>query len=324
MNTKLIKLIREARKSLPHITTMPHDDFHNLVGRGHISLGRVTEKTDGSAFKFGHDKEGFWSQYSGSGGEKMRSRHDYFRRAVQRSKETGKPLDLGAAKVFSDTHKRLEANPKLQQYLRHKAATHGETSVSGELFHRPSAKPAEEHPNPSERHSGHVYFVGTSYHPKHLGRTGAFVLHTGLEDNQHHDVHHITNNLSDEHISFHHDVLDLPHSKVDVSKERERFGKIDRGLLSQRTTKSNKEAKQKEASKFDAIKNAVSRKVDNHIKKLGVVKSKWGEGTPEGHVVHPPNDNPSQPRFKVTSSAFRTFKADKSAQEAHQKRIGKK
>ena len=324
MSLNLIKLIREARKSLPHITTMDHNDFGNLVDRGHISLKKVTEKTDGSAFKIGHDEQGFFTQYSGSGGEKMRSRHDYFRRSIQRSKETGRPLDLGAAKVFADTHRKLEANQKLQSYLRGKAAAHGETTLSGELFHRPSAKPAEEHPNPQERHPGHVYFVGTSYHPRHLGRTGAFVLHTGLESNQHHDPHHIVNNLGDEHMSFHHDVLDLPHSRVDVSKERDRFSKVDRELLSQRTTNNNREAKQREAAKFDTIKRAVSRRVDSHIKKLGVVKSKWGEGTPEGHVVHPPEDNPSQPRFKVTSDAFRSFKADKDAQEAIKKRLGKK
>jgi hypothetical protein len=302
---------------------MDHNDFGNLVGQGHVSLGRVTEKTDGSKFEMGHDSQGFFTRYSGSGQERMRSRHDYFRRSIQRSKETGRPIDLGAAKVFADAHRKLEANQSLQSYLRGKAAAHGETTLSGELFHRPSAKPAEEHPNPEERHSGHVYFVGTSYHPRHLGRTGAFVLHTGLEDNQHHDPHHIVNNLGDEHMSFHHDVLDLPHSRVDVSKERARFGSVNRELLSQRTTKTNREAKQREAAKFETIKKAVSNKVDRHIRKLGVVKSKWGEGTPEGHVVHPPSDNPSQPRFKVTSDAFRRFKANKDAQEAIKKKLGK-
>jgi hypothetical protein len=296
---------------------MHHDDFHHLVSDGKISMGRVTEKTDGSAMEIGHDEHGLYTRYSGSGKEKMRSKGDYVARAMRRSRETGNPPNLGAAKAFGEVHERLANNPNFTSYMRQKAAEQGgQTVLRGELFHRPSGVPSDKHP-------GHVKFVATSYHPRHLGRTGAFVVHTGLEDNQGHDINHITKHLGDEHMSFHHDVLEIPHTQVDVSKERDKMSKVDRALLSQRKTKKNAAAKEAETRKLDVIRRAVSRKVDSHIKKLGVSKSKWGEDTPEGHVVHPPNDRPHQPRFKVTSDAFRQFKADADAQAALKKRIGK-
>lgn len=300
---------------------MHPDDFHKLVEPGHISLSRVTEKTDGSAHLMGYDKDGFYTQYSGSGKEKMRSKNDFVSRATRRAKETGKPLDLSAARTFGDAHEKLARNPKLQSYLKQKAVEHGgETKLRGELFYKPNARPASEHPNPNERHPDHVFFVGTSYHPKHLGHTGAFVVHTGLEDNQGHDVHHIVNHLSDDHMSFHHDVTGIPKARVDVSSERDKFKSVNRSLLSARTTKSNKEAKAKETSKLDAIRQAVASKVQSHFENT---KSKWGQGTPEGHVVHPNDDRPDQPRFKVTSSAFKSFKANKTAQDELKKRLKK-
>ena len=316
-NLNLLRYLIEARKSLPHITTMHHDDFHHLVNDGHISLGRVTEKTDGNAMELGHDEHGFYTRYSGSGKEKMRSKADYIARAHRRSRETGKPPNLGAAHAFGDVHERLAKNSNFTSYMRNKAAEQGGSTVlRGELFHKPSGTPSAEHPD-------HTVFVGTGYHNKHLGKTGAFVVHTGLEDNQGHDVHHITKNLGDEHMSFHHDVLEIPHTRVDVSKERDKMAGVNRELLSTRKTKSNAAAKEAEIKKLDVIRNAVAKKVDRHVQKLGIYKSKWGEDEPEGHVVHPPVDRPGQPRFKIIGPKFKRFKADADAQAAFKKRIGK-
>ena len=69
----------------------------------------------------------------------------------------------------------------------------------------------------------------------------------------------------------------------------------------------NKQAKLGEIGKFDAIKKAVSDKVDQHVSKMGI-SPKWGSET-EGLVVHP-KPGSDAPRFKVTSANFRAYKAD--------------
>ena len=108
-------------------------------------------------------------------------------------------------------------------------------------------------------------------------------------------------------INFDDDKLEHKKAHVDVSHERKEFDHLDHDLLKSRTTKSNKEAKAAETEKFNHIKKKVSDKVDSHVKSLGL-KPKWGSGT-EGAVIHPSEENPDAPRFKVTSDTFRNYKA---------------
>lgn len=287
------------RQGLPHITTMDHDQFTSLTHGGKVHVEGATEKTDGSTFKFGHDEDGFYSQSSGSGNEKMRHPRDYEERATRRSKETGKPLDLTGARAFAKAHEALQKNKPLVAHLKDRAEkSGGETTVRGELFSKALARP-------SDTNKGEVKFVGTSYDPKRMGKVGKIVIHSKLPENQGHDLEHFKENLSDTNVNFDDDKIEHNPGHVDVKPEVKELSSVNHELLKSRTTPKNKEAKTVETAKFDAIKKKVSDKVDAHVKSLNV-SPKWGSGT-EGMVIHP-KPGSSAPRFKVTSDAFRGYK----------------
>lgn len=293
-------LLESIRQGLPHITTMDHDQFSRLIQHGHVKIHSMTEKTDGMTHLMGYDEHGFYTQSSGSGNERMRKPDDFIERAKRRAKETGKPLDLTSANAFAHVHKILQDNENLQKYLKRKAKeSNGHTRVRGEIFYKPLSYPSEEHP-------GEIKFVGTSYNPNHMGNVGKYVIHTKLPENKNHDIHHFIKHISNHEINFDTDEIEHKPSHVDVSNELEDFHKINHELLKSKTTPKNKEAKMAEYDKFNAIKQRVSDKVDAHIKSLKL-KPKWGSGS-EGIVIHPAEDS-NAPRFKVTSDAFRAFKA---------------
>lgn len=294
------------RQGLPHISTMDHDQFTNLIGDKKVHVAHATEKTDGSTFVFGHDEHGFYSQSSGSGNERMRSSKDYVDRATRRAQETGKPLDLTAAHAFGHAHDKLQSNSRLQNHLKTTAQkSGGETSVRGELFHKGLSRP-------SDTKHGEIKFVGTSYDPSHMGNVGKIVIHSKLPENQQHDTEHFKRELSDDNINFDDDKIEHKAGHVDVSDEHKDFHALNHDLLKSRTTPKNKIEKEAEKAKFEAIKQRVSAKVDAHVSKLSIAP-KWGSGT-EGLVVHP-KEGSSAPRFKVTSAAFREYKADPSNKE---------
>lgn len=294
-------LTESIRQGLPHVSSMDHDQFKHLIADKKVHVHNATEKTDGSTHVFGHDEHGFYSQSSGSGSEKMRTGKDYETRAIKRSHETGKPLDLTAAHAFGHAHDVLHKNTKLQNHLKVAAKrAGGEVKVRGELFHKGLARP-------SDKKHGEVKFVGTSYDPSHMGHVGKIVVHSKLPENEHHDVEHFKHNLSDDHINFDHDKVDHKSGHIDVSDEHKDFHGLNHELIKSRTTKTNKEAKEKELDKFQAIKHRVSTKVDHHVSKLGITP-KWGSET-EGLVVHPKVGS-NAPRFKVTSASFKQYKAD--------------
>lgn len=293
-------LITEGiRQGLPHILTMHHDDLHNLLNSGRINMSNKTEKTDGSTHIMGWDKDGFYTQSSGSGNEKMRMPGDYAARATRRSQETGKPLDLTGSNMFDHVHDTLSKNKKLMEYLRNHAAKQGgEAKIRSELFYTPYGRPSEDK-------AGEVKFVGTSYDPSHIGQVGKMVVHTQLPDNKFHDVETLKK-IGNKDINFDDDKIDSAPTAVDVADERETMKGIDRNLLNSRTTPKNKEAKAAETAKLDEIRKRVSDKVDAHVKTLNI-SPKWGSGS-EGVVVHPPEGSDA-PRFKVTSDNFRKYKA---------------
>ena len=285
------------RQGLPHITSMKHGDFHNLIKSGNVHLNHMTEKTDGQTHVMGHDEHGFYTQSSGSGSEKMRKPSDYEERARRRAQETGKEYDSSSSDAFGHIHHVLQNNEKLQQHLKKEHERTGkDVKVRGEIFYRPWGKKGD--------HPGETKFVGTSYSTHHMGKVGKYVIHSKLPENQEHDTEHFKKKLSDENINFDDDKIKHPSSHVDVSGEKHEFGKLNHELINSRTTPKNKEAKTNEVKKMQDLQKRVSDKVDDHVKKMNL-KPKWGSGS-EGLVVHPHND---QPRFKVTSDAFRKYKS---------------
>lgn len=306
-------LISESiRQGLPHITTMTHGQTSNLLKGGKIHLSDVTEKTDGMTHVMGHDEHGFYTQSSGSGSEKMRKSDDFIDRAKRRAKETGKEYDPTGPNAFAHVHKILQNNKPLQKHLENQHKTSkSDVKIRGEVFYKPLSRPSEEK-------KGEVKFVGTSYDPSHMGSVGKYVIHSKLPDNHHVNAAYFAKHMSTSELNFDDDKVEHKGGHVDVSKETENFGKLNHSLINSRTTKTNKQEKMAEVGKMNAIQKRVSKKVDTFVKNSGV-KPKWGSGS-EGLVVHPSKSNADAPRFKVTSDAFRAFKADPKNKEGFKKR----
>lgn len=295
-----ISLINEAaggvRQGLPHVTTMSHDQFSNLVNGGQIHIHKVTEKTDGIPHEFGYDEGGFYTRSKGTGEAKVRSAEEYHDLAKKKAEGGRSVYNPDKANTFGHIHRMLASNSNLQDYL--KARHSGEKQdvrVKGEMFYKPLSQ--------ESKHKGERTFVATSYRTDHMGTHGKFAIHSELPENSGHDVEHFKNKLSSGDLNFDHDKIKHPKGSIDVSKEAEQLKGINKEILSARTTKKNKEAKEAEIQKFNRIKNRVSAKVDSHIKKSNITP-KWGTET-EGFVVHPSSNNPSAPRFKVTSEGQR-------------------
>jgi hypothetical protein len=305
-------LTESIRQGLPHISTMQHGQFSNLIHGGKVHLNDVTEKTDGMTHVMGHDENGFYTQSSGSGAEKMRKPEDFHERAKRRAEETGKPYDSTAADAFADVHRILQGNKAVQNHLSTQFKKTGQdTKIRGEVFYKPLSRPSEEK-------KGEIKFVGTSYDPSHMGSKGKYVIHSKLPENDHIDAEHAAKHFSTDEMNFDTDKINHKGGHVDVSAETKQFGKLNHALITSRTTKTNKEEKNTELGKMRAIQKRVSDKVDAHVKKSGITP-KWGSGS-EGLVVHPSKQNPDAPRFKVTSDAFREYKADASNKEKFKQR----
>jgi len=245
----------------------------------------------------GHDEHGFYTQHSGSGDEKIRTGQGHVDRAKRRAEETGKEYHPAAPEAFAKFHNALHQNKALQKHLADTYKKTGkEVVVKGEAFNNELSTPSE--------HPGEVKFVHTSYRkPKGLG---TFVIHSKLPENQGHDIEHFKKHLSDSKINFDSDTVAHKPGHVDVADEVKDFHGLNHELINSRTTPKNKEAKMAEIGKFNDIKKRVHAKVSEHIGKLGI-QNKWGSGT-EGLVVHPTEENPSSPRFKIINPSFTAAK----------------
>lgn len=300
----LTQILAEAsiRQGLPHIKDMTHEQIHHLIDSGKIDTSDATEKTDGASMKFGHDANGFWSQSTGSGADRMRHSEDYINRAKENAKARGlSDVDLAGPKAFAEVHGAMHKNIALQKHLHEVAKKQGgETEVRGEIFAKKLSRPS--HIN------GEVKFVGTSYNPNHMGSVGKFVIHSKLPENAKHDIEHFKSHLSDDKVNFDDDKIHgLKPASLDVTSEKSALNKVNHELMKTRLTSKNRAEVEGERAKFQALKNTISDKMDKHIESLNI-KPKWGSES-EGTVIHPPKGS-TQPRFKVTSQNFRAFKAD--------------
>lgn len=313
MKSFITFIVESIRQGLPHITKMTRDQFSDLTTGNKVHVDKVTEKTDGMTHMMGYDADGFYTQSSGSGNEKMRSAQDFIDRATRRSQETGKPLDLTAANAFGHIHKILQANQGLQDHLKTQYEKTGEeTKIRGEAFYKPLSTPSETTP-------GEIKFVGTSYDPSHMGSVGKYVIHSQLPENHHVNLEDFKSRLSTPEMNFDDDIIKHKPAHIDVADEVKDYHGLNHELLAARTSPKNKEAKEAENTKFDAIKQRVSDKVDAHVKSAGLTP-KWGSGS-EGIVVHPSSENSGAPRFKVTSDTFKAYKADPTNATNFKKRL---
>ena len=164
MSTKL-------RKSIPHIRDLGCRKLRQLLECGSLFKYTITEKTDGSAFEFGVDQEGFYTRTSTS--DKMRESGDYLRVAETRF---GTAVDPKISAPFDYYHQII------QQQV---SNIDGPWFLRGELF-----------PLPYGTIDGDtVTFVGTPYYLSSMGNDGAFVVHTQLEQGMALTVNHISHSV---------------------------------------------------------------------------------------------------------------------------------
>lgn len=295
----------KARQSLPHIHSMTFDQFDRLIKHGKIYIDEVTEKTDGQAFVIGCDQFGFYSMSSGSSDQKMRNPEDYEKRA-RAQWWLGRNYNGKAVAAFGHIHQTISSNSPFINHLTEEfCRREQDVVIRGEVFYLPWATIEPSRTNQAK-------FVGTWYNTNHIGEVGKFIIHSKLPENANHNIDFIVNNLLSLDINFDHDKIDIGSNHIDIREIKSEFDRLDSELILRRTTKSNKEAKEIELSKFDSLRQKTSNLVDKLIQSLNI-QPKWGPES-EGLVVHPSARNPLAPRFKITSSSFREFKLNQKDQ----------
>lgn len=282
------QFIKESamRQGLPHFKDLKPNELHSLISTGKLS-GNLTEKTDGLAFKVGHDKDGFYTQSARS--DKVRTPTGYSDWGITNGKES--PF----ANHYDNIHQTLSNNPNLRKHLEdlHNKSGGQDVSIQGEMFWKPLGEPSEKG----------IKFVGTHYDPNKMGSHGTFVMHSKLPNNVHHDPNKISE-LSNDQINFAHDKVANGKVNLDVSDELNGFNNLDHEKMNSRK-KADFEEKEYHKRKFDAIKKNLENRLRIHINNK--VKPKFGNET-EGYVFHP--NTKGSPRFKLTSDNFAAFKAD--------------
>jgi hypothetical protein len=286
------------RKGIAHPKDLRYDHLQKMLQHGLIS-GHVTEKTDGAGMEVGHDDEGFYVRSSRS--PKVREAGGFEKGAREKY---GDDLDPTMSRHYDNMFRLFDGNKNLKNYLKQKREESGkEASVKGEIFYKPFATPAED---------GGVKFVGTSYDPNKMGKSGSFIMHSQMDGNEIHDPEHFKT-LGNEHLNFDHDVVENGKVSVPAKDLKEKLDTINPEILGSRK-KEHSEQKAIEQQKVADINSEVEKRIRAHTDNL---EPKWGNET-EGHVFHP--DDPEAQRVKVTSPTFQKFKAA----QAILRSIGKK
>lgn len=278
---------QKIRQGLDHLSNLNHERLGELLQKG-VLRGTSTRKTDGAAGMVGYDEEGFYTSSNRSG--KIRNAGDYT--AYTKSKR-GEDADTSVSSQYDQMHDNLQKNPALVSYLKSRHEQGKPASIKGEFFLRGIGKPTEKG----------LQFVGTSYNPESMGKTGMFIMHHKLPENETHDPEHITS-LGDKNVSFDHDKAENSDFNIDVSTEKKAHSEINPELLKSRKA-ADKEAKEKEQQKLDSVKSSLENKLKSHVKQT-TPRSWEVKGESEGDVFHPLGSS----AFKVTSDNFRNFKAN--------------
>jgi hypothetical protein len=268
----------KLRQSIPHAHEVGLQTLEALLSKD-VLTGWFTEKTDGSAFEMGYDLLGFYTRTATS--TKIRAVHGYQDALRARFGENYNPK---IGEKWDHIHSLLQYNKPLQSYLKQKRFL--STSISGEVFYRPSAK----------RVDGMLQFETILYNPFKLGVVATFIAHTKMPKNQVHNFAEFKS-LGNNVFKFDDDAVS-DKILIDVSKERGLLEAIDKDVLHSRLNR-NKEARDKEKEKLRAV---LQRFSDNLRGVSNGLVPKWGYET-EGYVFHP--EDHSDIRVKVISDLFR-------------------
>lgn len=267
---------KRLRQGVKHIKDISYDRMGELIQDGTFK-GETTEKTDGSALqvRVRHDAKGrpvFGTRTSTS--DWVEEPGGYSKAGKARF---GEDFDPTITSHFDRIHNELSNNPNLVNYLtQHAQQNGGESRLRGEIFYKPHGRPAED---------GGTRFIGTSYDPNKMGRTGTFVVHSKLPDNAGHDMRVIPQ-LGDDNFKFDHDKLRGGKMNIDMSDEKRMYDSINPALINSRK-KADAVAKAAEKEKFEKIKGSFEQKLRAHADSI---KPKWGvpgSTEKEGNVFHP-------------------------------------
>lgn len=275
----------KLRQGLEHLSNLNHERLGSLLSTGVIT-GKSTRKTDGAAGEVGYDENGFYTRSARS--DKVRNPGDY---STYTKNKRGEAADTSISSQYDDMHHKLQNNPKLVNYLKSRHESGKPSSIKGEFFLNGLGQKTDKG----------VKFVNTSYNPNVFGKTGMFIMHHKLPENSSHDPEEVSS-LGDKHVSIDHDKSEGSDFKIDASKEREDYKKVNPEILKSRKH-SDKESKRSEEEKLNNIKSSLENKFKEHSSKM--VPRPWEvSGESEGDVFHPDGNSP----FKIQSDQFKTFK----------------
>lgn len=279
---------QKLRQGLPNVRDLNHEQVGKLLSDKTLS-GTSTRKTDGAAGEVGWDENGFYTRSARS--DKVRNPGEYSEYTKKRI-EQGKNSDPHVSAQYDEMHSKLQNNPKLVSYLKSRHKKGLPSSIKGEFFLRGLGQKTEKG----------LRFVGTSYNPSVMGKSGMFIMHHQLPENSTHNPEEVSK-LGDHHISFDHDKSEGSNFSIDVSSERDAHSKIDTQKLTSRKA-ADKESKEQEKGKLQQIKDSLEKKLSDHANRT--TPRPWEvEGESEGDVFHTKHGP-----VKVQSQQFKQFKQE--------------
>lgn len=179
---------------------IPH--FHDLTGNEyemmrHSPFIDVTEKTDGMAFQFGYDDDGFFTRTSYS--KKMREVGDYYKTAIAKFGDACKPE---ISQRFDQLHNIISFNEVIKDLS---------PTITGEIIFRSAG---------TDTGDG-IRIVGTEYKKQYIGSVGLFIIHSQLSAFEIMDPQMLDNN----ELTWASDAIDDPRLVYDNLDSEERLRK---------------------------------------------------------------------------------------------------
>lgn len=278
---------------------LPPLDFINLVklideDKGILVNGeniKITEKSDGCAFRFGLDNnEEFFIEQSYSG--PIYSADEFIKRSIEKNGGINRN-----ARGWSNLYTKLKNDKNTQEALKTIYDEKGAFKISGEVFI--SALGFEDK-------DGYVTFVGSRYDKKNLGTFATIILFDNGPETQ------ILKHASSKEIKYDDAELENHEIKLDVSsainqikknlKDLEtEFGDVE-SILSNPSRKKNDLALKKNVKGLiENQQGILNTAIDNQLKDY---KGKWGPDY-EGLVFKFKDGS----LVKITSTKFKEFKA---------------